>query len=353
VLDEVPGLVFSTDGERVVQTSPREPLAPDEWSEPAWDLVDLSRYLPLYGERKTLFYQLTRGCLHNCSYCYNVPFNRRRYRMLDSGVAIDRLRRLREKVDFEEIYFIDDNFFVDVEWSERVTEGLSELGVTWQLQGVDVGILLRMDNQFIRRLHHRGCRRVTLGVETGSNRMRRLIRKQGTRDDVVRAVEKFRNSGILVFTSYIAGLPTETLEEMRQTVELALALIDRFEYVRSAPFYCYTPFPGTECYRMAVEQGFPPPEKLEDWARIGGWDYLTWERRLGDRVLGRMFFEGLNMATMFLDRKIADYSSSKVMNLLFKTYRPLARLRARHLFFRFMPERWLLNRFYEYLVRET
>jgi anaerobic magnesium-protoporphyrin IX monomethyl ester cyclase len=350
-LDSVDGLVFEKNG-RIVRTGIREPLAPEHWSEPAWELVDLSGYLPNYGGRRTLYYQLTRGCLHNCAYCYNVPFNHRRYRMPDHEVALDRLRRLRERVNFQELYFVDDNFFVDVEWSERISEGLSDLRVTWQLQGVDIGALLRMDRKVINRLFEQGCRRLTLGVETGSNRLRRLIRKQGTRDDVVRAIERFENSGILVFTSYMVGLPTETLEEIRETVNLALELVNRFDFVRCSPFYCYTPFPGTDCYKMAVQEGFLPPDSLEDWAKIGGWDYLTWERRSGDRVLGRRFFEGLNMSTLFIDRKIGDYSASKLMRLLFWAYRPVARLRARHLFFHLMPERWLMNRFYSHLLRE-
>jgi radical SAM superfamily enzyme YgiQ (UPF0313 family) len=349
-LDSVKGIAFYRDG-KVVRTATRDLLSPDRWSEPAYKLVDIQSYLPLYAGRRSLSFQASRGCLHRCGYCYNAPFNRRTYRKLDPEIALARLQKLKEMVDFSDVYFVDDNFLVDRDWSEKIAAGCSDLGLTWQIQGIDIGNLLRMPDVFFKRMRELGCRRLSVGVETGSNRIRRSIHKFGTRDDVVRAIGRLNGSGLDVYASFLTGLPGETIDDIRQTVELAFELVDRFDFVHCSPFYCYSPFPGTETYQAAIREGFVPPAKLEGWADTGSWDHFSWERKTPDRVLDRQFFEGLNTATLFIDRKIKKYSTSKMLSILFGLYRPIARFRTRHLFLDYMPERWLLRKFYDYLSR--
>jgi hypothetical protein len=149
----------------------------------------------------------------------------------------------------------------------------------------------------------------------------------------------------------MVGFPGETPEEMRQTVDLALQLTAQHSLVHCSPFYCYTPFPGTRAYDEAVVRGFHPPRSLDDWARCGGFDDYTWLDAAGGPPLGRDEFEALNMATLLMDHKVADYSSSRWVKLLASLYRPVARERARRLFFRFMPERRVLRSLYRRLSK--
>jgi hypothetical protein len=203
-----------------------------------------------------------------------------------------------------------------------------------------------MDDDYITRIKSYGCQRLTLGIETASNRMRELIRKQGTRDDVVKAVSRFAGADMILYASFMVGFPSETRAEMKETVALALELIDRFDFFRCSPFYNYSPYPGTHGLQEAVRLGFTPPRSPEEWLRVGAFDDVSWERRDNGKVLGRSLFEGLNLTTLFIDGKVRDYSASFLVKFLSAIYRPIARFRAKHLFFRLMPERFFLNRFF-------
>ncbi len=341
-LDDVAGLAFRRDG-RVVLTPERSLLPADQWPEPRWDLVDIARYLPLYDGRRSLFFQASRGCPYRCSYCYNAPFNHQRFRNRPAGEVVASVERLHRRHGFEDVYFVDDNFFVRLDWAEEVVRGIHELGLTWQVQGVDVASLLRMDAAYIRRLGELGCSRLTIGVETGSDRLRRQVGKQGTRRDVIQAIGRLQGTGIRVFTSFMVGFPQEQRAEMLQTVDLALELLDRYDFVRCSPIYCFTPYPGTASYEIAMEAGFEPPTSLAAWSRIGSFDDFTWLDRAGNRELDRDTFLGLNAVTLLIDDKVKDYSPSGLLALLAAIYRPVARFRARHLFFHAMPERWILR----------
>ena len=342
-LDSVKGVAYRKNGDSVL-TEPRELLPPSQWGSLAYGLVDVSKYLPLYDGRPSLFFQASRGCPYRCAYCYNAPFNRRKYRKSEPETVIESLRQLKRTTPFSDVYFVDDNFFVDLKWALQVAKGIQKLGLTWQVQGVDVEALLKMDVDYIRALRESGCRRLTIGVETASDCIRKMIHKRGSKEDVIRAIGKLEGSGINVFASFMVGFPTETIEQMKQTVDLAFELLDRYEFLRVSPFYCYTPFPGTEAYAAALAEGFEPPAQLSDWAKIGGFDDFTWERQSEGRRFDKAFFEGLNMATLFMDQKAQDYSDSKLIRFVADLYRPVARFRARRMFFSLMPEKIFLRR---------
>lgn len=342
-LNSIKGIAFKQK-EKTVITEPRDLLPPAQWPQPAFDLVDVSQYLPLYDGRPSLFFQASRGCPFHCAYCYNAPFNKKKYRKLDLETVLDRLQKLKNKTAFSDVYFVDDNFFVDLKWAKKVSEGLGRLGLTWQVQGVDVDSLLKMDSEYIRSLRESGCRRLTIGVETASDRVRKMIHKRGTKEDVIQAIGRLEGSKMKVFASFMVGFPTETMDEMRQTVDLAFELLDRYEFLRVSPFYCYTPFPGTEAFEAAVAEGFEPPETLSEWSKIGGFDDFTWERETKGRKFDKAFFDGLNMATLFMDKKADEYSDSKLIRWAAAAYRPIARFRARQMFFSLMPEKFLLKR---------
>lgn len=350
-LDEIPGLAFRKNG-IVFKTAQRALLDPDDWPDPPYDLVDMKNYLPDYEGRLSLFFQASRGCPFSCGFCYNDPFNRRKYRKLSTDTVLRRLRTLKRNTDFQDVYFVDDNFFVDLEWAMTIAKGLFELDLSWQVQGIDVGALLRMEDGYIDQIRKFGCRRLTVGVETASDRMRRLVGKHGTRQDVIRAISRFQNADMIVYASFLLGYPTETLDEIRQTVNLALTLTGKYDYVRCSPFYSYSPYPGTRGCIAAVEEGYTPPETLEGWADIGAFDSYSWPRKSNAKIMSRHFFESLNLAALFIDRKVVDYTRSGLVRILAGIYRRIARFRVRHLFFKLMPEKWLLLRYFKRFTRD-
>ena len=351
-LDGIDGLCFKEKGS--VELSPPATFVDLEAvPEPAYHIVDMQRYMALYKGDRSFYFQSSRGCPLACTYCFNGVYNERRWRAMSAEETLKRISSIKERFHPGDIYFIDDNFFIDMDRGRGIMEGMAAIGIPWQVQGVDITSIGRMSDGFLGDLERCGCRRITIGVESGSERIRRLMGKEGSTADVITAIRRLRAYDIVVYCSFMAGLPGETVEEIRETVDLMFRLFKESPNVRTSPVYVYTPFPGTEMYRLAVKEGFSPSEYLEGWSEIGRWDKSTFshqglsgKRRGG---LGPRALEDLYHTSLFLDRKAREYTLPRLWALLVGLYRPAARLRVRHLFFSFMPER-IVRRFVQRFV---
>jgi len=338
-LERVSGIAFKRGGE-FVKTPQRELLDLDTLPEIPYQLVDVSKYMPLYRGRKSLYFQSSRGCPHACKYCYNPRFNRCRWRAQSAERTIERFRYLVEKFGAEDVYLVDDNIFIDVERDRKIIEGIRELGVTWQIQGVDVVALKRIEDEFIETLKASGLLRLTIGVESGSPRIRKLMGKAGTVEDIKEAYRRMARHGIAVFASFMGGLPTETREDIKMTVDLILELLSIHPQAYNSPIYVYTPYPGTRMFDMAREMGFQPPASLKEWGEVGSWDVCNWKD--GSKATKR-FHESLYFVSNFLDRKAHTYDAPLLVKLLSDIYRPIARWRVKNFRFEFLIEKRLAD----------
>ena len=146
----------------------------------------------------------------------------------------------------------------------------------------------------------------------------------------------FRNATIIFFYSFITGFPTETMDDVKATINLMLTLVKENSNARVSPLYNFIPYPGTELFDVAVKHGYVPPDKLE------GWSEYTWDKvKLPYR--DKKIFESLYFTSAFLDKKFNEYAGRKLKTLA-ALYRPLARFRTKNLFFRFMLEKKLWER---------
>ncbi len=326
---EAPGLWTKRNGE--VCGQPRAGFAElASMPEPPLHLVDVQKYLPRYLGRKSLYFQSSRGCPMECSYCYNVVFNDRKWRALPAKLVLERVARLVAEHGAEDLYFVDDTFFINLDRGREIARGLCDLDVTWQVQGVDIPSLKRMTDADFDLILRSGCSRLSVGVESGSPKIRRTIHKQGTIDDIREITSRLAAWPITLYYSFICGLPTETIGDLRATVDLMFDVLERNPRVRVSPLYNFSPFPGTEAFDAAVNAGLRVPDTLEGWS---AWDYATTQLYPERRQL----YERLYFTSLFMDDKTKEYAAdSPLMRRLSQAYRPIARLRTKHLFVRGM-----------------
>jgi radical SAM superfamily enzyme YgiQ (UPF0313 family) len=289
-----------------------------------YHLVDMERYLGTYRGRRLFFYQGSRGCPFRCAYCYNAAFNRRRWRARSAGRVLEDLRALRRRHAFDSVYFLDDDFFIDVPRASAILEGLAAMGLSSVLQGVDVRTVSRFSDEELARLERWGVERISIGVESGSDRVRgALLHKWGSVETVRAQLRRLSERRFLVLCTFIVGFPGETADELRRTVELALWTLRAGSNFRIPQLYNYVPYPGTELCRGLEERGAPLPASLEGWAGH------EWDRSvLDEHGASRDELERLAFLSKFLDRKDLDYGFGGVaLRLAYRAYRPVARLR--------------------------
>lgn len=343
-LQGIPGIWYKEDG-KIGSNPERELLDLNELPDIPYHLVDVKEYLPGYMGKSTLYMQTSRGCPYNCAYCYNPVYNRRRWRALTPERTLERIKRAVQDYKPENIYFVDDSFFIDPDRCEEIVRGIMEenIDVDWQAQGVNVDEAERMDERYIRLLEESGCLRLSFGLESGSSRMLSLIRKRHTVESAIQANKKFSNFNIVVYYSFITGFPTETEDDLQQTIRLIFRLLKDNPRARTSPVYIFTPYPGTEMFGLAIESGFVPPGTLKEWASFSyssaNLSYMPKEKR--------EMLESLYISSTFVDKKFNEYNVSPIIKLFAEIYRPIARYRVKNLFFKFMIERSLREIFFK------
>jgi len=332
---DVPGVWGKDPDGSVYQGPPSPVLAFDRLPLPPYHLVPMEDYLYSHRGTRRLDYLSSRGCPHTCSYCYNNVFYRNAWTPRPAHQVLEEIARLRERYAFDTVYFLDDNFFVDVARGWRIGLGLRDMGIGYETQGVDIQTVAAMSDRDLDRLEASGLGKLTIGVESACDRTRRLIRKWGDRRAVLATLRRLAGRSFLVLTSFIIGFPFETWEEIQETIDFALELQSLGRNFRFPQLYNYIPLPGTPLARALEQAGFHFPESLEAWAEID-WDRSALFRE-NPQKLDRL--ASIAFLSKFVDRKFEDYGARPGVAALYRLYRPVACARLRHGWTDWVPER--------------
>jgi hopanoid biosynthesis associated radical SAM protein HpnJ len=197
-----------------------------------------------------------RGCRSRCTFCLwpqTVGGHRYRTRSVEHVVAeIERARGYFPQV--REYFFDDDTFTDDLPRAETIARRLGRLGVTWSCNAK-----ANVPRATLKVLADNGLRLLLVGYESGNQGILNGIRK-GVRLDLAREFTRnARALGIKIHGTFILGLPGETRETIRQTIEFAREIDPHTVQVSLA-----APYPGTELYRQAMAEGWLDGQALVD-----------------------------------------------------------------------------------------
>jgi anaerobic magnesium-protoporphyrin IX monomethyl ester cyclase len=191
-----------------------------------------------------------RGCRYNCSFCKpgeDILFGKG-VRRRSVPHVIGELKHLRDKYQFNTLMIHDDCLTEDREWVTQFCDSYEAEGFTqpfWCQARVDHVV---RHEDMIQRMAQVGLAGLFLGFESGSDRVLRFIRKGTTLAKNLEAARICRKYGIRIWANYMLGLPTETEEEIKETIAM-LKEIDPDYY---SPAY-YTPYPGNDLYKYCIE----------------------------------------------------------------------------------------------------
>jgi radical SAM superfamily enzyme YgiQ (UPF0313 family) len=331
-LEEVRGLRYK-EGEKVKRT-PLRPLIEDmdKLPRPPWELIDLKNYYGFDTEdnEPSITLPTSRGCPNRCAFCYNQTVNRGRWRGLSAEKTLERIRYVVDSLGIKKIYFQDDNFCSHLKRFHAILQGLIEedLDISWGTSGVRADSVIKMK---LEKAERSGCRFLEIGAESGSERILRLIKKDLSVLQILAANRKLSSFPFHTKYSFVCGFPTETEEEVKKSISLALKLGEENPKAY-ATFYLFTPYPGVPLFDLAVESGFKPPDDLEGWADYSFSDwyfkYPSWLSHERIKML-----DALSFTSRFANRNIRYKIKSRPMKFLFELYHPIARFRFKHTFY--------------------
>ncbi len=238
----------------------------------AWDLLPMSKYRAHnwhcfdnidkrspYAALYTSF-----GCPYSCSFCcINAPFGKPSYRMFSPDWVIKEINVLVNKYGIRNIKIIDEMFVLNdghvLGICDRIIDRGYDLNI-WAYARVDT-----VKDEYLEKLRKAGFRWLALGIESGSKHVRSGVEKGrfGT-TDIINVIRKIQNAGINVIGNYIFGLPDDTMEFMRETLDLAVEANCEF-----ANFYCAMAYPGSKLYAIAKKNGWSLPDDVGGSGWIG------------------------------------------------------------------------------------
>ncbi|MFH1462838.1 MAG: radical SAM protein [Pseudomonadota bacterium] len=240
---------------REVEGPPPEPIADlDTLPVPDRALLagDYGWYLAPPGVLRGLWRRGTttimagRGCPHRCVFCASHVVGGRVPRLHSVPLVLEELRRLRARHGLTGAWFLDDDLAARPAWLGELCQALGPLGLAWSCQArID-----RLDPPLLREMAASGCVQVELGLESGSDRVLRSLRKGLDVGRVEERVAAIRRVGIRVMVNFMIGAPGEMVEDIQATFALARRL--RPDFVE---FNVCTPYPGSDLYAQAVREG--------------------------------------------------------------------------------------------------
>lgn len=329
-VESVKGIFYKINGE-IKSTPPREFFDLNEYPEPPYNLVDVKKYLPIRFGRPTIDMETSRGCPYSCTFCYNPTVNRRHWRALTAENVLIRIKNLSEKYSVDSFWFIDDEMFIDLKRAKKIINGLNKMNVKWTVQGVTARTVLNMDDEMIKLMEDSGCKQINIGAESGSDRMLLMLKKGIVIEEILAVNNKLKNTSIAPWFYFVVGFPTETVEELKMTVDLISKLLKGNPKARISGIGCYTPYPGTPLFEESKKYGYVPPSKLEDWSTYAVDNInVPW---LGSS--GKAMVEGLQFVSFFVDNKPNDIAAPFYVRIIGGLYRSIAFKRMESLNFKF------------------
>jgi len=191
---------------------------------------------------KTTSIMTTLGCPFNCDFCSKPVFgNLFRRRNLDSVFAeIESILHL----GYDSLWIADDNFTLSLSYLKSFCQRMAERQLNWACLSRSTGI----DQEIAALMKGAGCKRVYLGLESGSPATLKLMNKKATLVDGLNAVYHFQKAGIEVAAFFIVGYPGESNADIEETFKYALKLpLDEISF--NVPF----PLPGSKLFERARE----------------------------------------------------------------------------------------------------
>lgn len=218
--------------------------------------------------RRTTEIFTSRGCPAKCIFCaVNISYGNR-VRLRSVGNVLGEIEECLNKHHYDHIVIQDDAFTLKKARVREFIEGFRRIGLkSWSCDTrVDT-----VDKELIKEMVDAGCKKISFGVESGSPRILKLIKKNIKIEQVKDAVRWAKEAGLgIVETTFIIGShPDETYEDVKMTQKLIRDLSPDIASVTSI-----VPYPGTEVQKLMKEGGLLSDDSWDNFQMLG--KKFTW-----------------------------------------------------------------------------
>lgn len=285
-LAKIPGLHMRTNGGFVSKKKPNLPRNLDYIDYPDWSLLDnlgdymdiqkrwinatLPAQLRLSDGDNVLPIVMTRGCPYHCTFCYHVNNLHRSHSV---EYIVNYLRHLKEKYRVNFIQTWDDLIMANKQWLSELCDALSgqNLGMSIFTSGGKPNLVT---GELLKKMKAAGFIRVSYGIESGSQKILNIMKKQTTVTQNYEAVKMTAEEGIFVHLNMVIGMPGEDMLTLKETSDFLTSLSKQGIITSKNVSFSYaTGYPGTELYQYMLDKGMVTDTEAYLKSQTGVVDY--------------------------------------------------------------------------------
>ena len=210
--------------------------------------LDLTKYFGGYLKHPYVSFYTGRGCKSRCTFClWPQTVGGHNYRVRSIGHVIEEVKYVRQAMpEVKEIFFDDDTLTDNLPRVEAIAKEIGKLGVVWSCNAK-----ANVPRKTLEVLKDNGLRLLLVGYKSGNQKILHNIKKGLLVDVAKRFSKDCRELGIVIHGTFILGLPGETRETIKETLEFAKEVNPHTIQVSLA-----APYPGTFLYKQAKENGW-------------------------------------------------------------------------------------------------
>jgi radical SAM superfamily enzyme YgiQ (UPF0313 family) len=270
---------------------------------PARSLTPFKKYYSIIARKNPTTTMFTsRGCPYQCLFC-DRPHLGKIFRARSAQNVVDELAEI-SGMGIEEVFIYDDTFTIDRQRVVDICNLLLQKNIklNWDIRArvntVDEDLLLLMKKA--------GCTRIHYGVEAGTEKILKVLRKGISIEMVRKAFELTKKASIETAGYFMIGSPTETMDDIKETIKLARELFP--DYVH---FSVLTPFPATDLYLKGIAEGII---KKDYWREFSAnpqadFDPPAWEENFSRKELFKILvgaYRSYYLAPRYILRRIKE-----------------------------------------------
>ncbi len=271
-LGELPkaGIVYRKNG--VVVDTGRSPFIQDldQLPRPAYHLIDYLSYTATPPKRRSIDtpnrypyarIQTSRGCPFGCVFCQVESISGKAFRPRSAENIVDEIEWLQDGYGIKGLIFEDDNLYTRPERTKKIFNLMIERNLVMPWCSISTAVF-KLDCEILDLMRQSGCEYINIAIESGNKRVLKEVVGKPLELEYAKQMARYaRSIGIYVAANFIIGFPTETWDEILDTVRFA----EEIE-VNYSKIFAAMPLPKTKLWDLCVENlAFKPgfnPENL-------------------------------------------------------------------------------------------
>jgi radical SAM superfamily enzyme YgiQ (UPF0313 family) len=281
-LSSLKGLVWRKEGEIQINANRPFILSLDDLPMPMHHLLPLRRYTMPLMKGPFTFIVTSRGCPAGCTFCIKHVSYQNSVRLLSPQRIMEELHLL-SGLGIYNIHMYADLFTVNRDQVMGLCELIVREGlpIKWTCNSrVDY-----VDEEMLMMMGRAGCWMISWGIESGNEIILRKAHKGASPNKARQALTWAKRAGIRNWGYFIIGLPGETVDTIRETIDLSKSLP-----LDIALFHVAAPYPGTPFFFQVVENGWfrkgtrweqvdMDKDTVLEYGNLSAEDLLYWQRR--------------------------------------------------------------------------